>query len=249
MVLPNPFTPRSLIRPSDGRVALCGKLCRSTGSVVSKCQWYFVLAMWLVWGVQVVQVALPVDNSLLMAASQSAPASHSPENVDAGSEEHASSFWSPVARVVNFSILVGVLVYLLRSPVATYLKNRSEEVHERLASVEVMKASAQERLEALDEQMAALPGELEALRTSGAKEIEAQETRIREETKSEHERLLEQTHRELDFQARLAKGELIRHAADLAVEIAEKKIRGEINNSDQQQLMDQYINQVDHRHE
>ena len=249
MVLPNSFTPRSLIRPSDGRVTLCGKLRRSAGSVVYKRQLYFVLAMWLVWGVQVVQVALPVDNSLLMAASQSAPASHSPENVDAGSEEHASSFWSPVARVVNFSILVGVLIYLLRSPVATYLENRREEVHERLASVEVMKVSAKKQLDALDEQLAALPGELEALRASGTKEIEAEETRIREETKSEHERLLEQTRRELDFQSRLAKGDLIRHAADLAVEIAEKKIRVEINDSDQQQLMDQYINQVGHRHE
>lgn len=249
MVLPNPFTPRSLIKPSDGRAALCGKLRRNAGSVTSKCQWYFVLAMWLVWGVQVIQVALPVNNSLLAAVSQSTPVPHPLENVDTGSEEHASSFWSPVARVFNFSILVGVLVYLLRSPVATYLENRSEEVHKRLESVAAMKVSAQKRLDALDEQMAALPDELEALRASGAKEIAAQETRIREETKSECERLLEQTRRALDFQSRLAKGELIRHAADLAVEIAEEKIRGEINDSDQRQLMDQYINQVDHRHE
>src|SRR5688572_30517885 len=47
---------------------------------------------------------------------------HAADETHAAAEEHAGGLMDVVARLVNFSILVGALVYLLRSPFAGYLQ-------------------------------------------------------------------------------------------------------------------------------
>ncbi len=187
----------------------------------------------------------PWHRPALAATQQSAPASTPAGHEDAASEEHGSDIWSSVARLVNFLILVGVLVYLLRSPIATYLEHRGEDVRKGLESAAEMKMAARSQLDELDQRMSALPGELDALRARGAEETAAEEARIRQETETERERLLEQTRRELDLQLRVAKRELVEHAADLAVEVAKEGIRKDINEADQERLMDRYLRQVE----
>ena len=46
---------------------------------------------------------------------------HAADEAHAAGEEHGGGVMDVVARLVNFAILVGTLVYLLRSPFATYL--------------------------------------------------------------------------------------------------------------------------------
>ena len=43
--------------------------------------------------------------------------------------EEAHSEWLPtIAKLVNFAVLAGILVYYLRSPIANYLRTRSETI-------------------------------------------------------------------------------------------------------------------------
>ena len=51
------------------------------------------------------------------------------------------------------------------------------------------------------QKMAALPGELEALRKTGADEVAAEEARIRQAAEAERARLIEQSTREIDCAA------------------------------------------------
>jgi len=41
-------------------------------------------------------------------------------------ESHGGGIVDVIARLVNFGVLAGTLVYLLRSPIATYLASRHE---------------------------------------------------------------------------------------------------------------------------
>ncbi|MFN2428261.1 MAG: hypothetical protein ABR587_17635, partial [Candidatus Binatia bacterium] len=61
---------------------------------------------------------------------------------------------------------------------------------------------------------------------------------------TERERLLEQTRREIDLQLRLAKRELVEHAANLSVQLATERIRNDITPADQDRLVDRYLDQV-----
>lgn len=158
--------------------------------------------------------------------------------------EHGSDVVGMIARFVNFAILAGTLVYLLRSPLAGYLADRSSQIRRDLVNAADMTQAAAAQIEEIDRKMKALPGELEALRKQGAQEILLEESRILAAAAAERDRLLEQARREIDMQVKIAERELVSHAADLAVGVATERIKKNITDNDQKRLVDRYVQQL-----
>ena len=179
-----------------------------------------------------------------VAAGQTQPgASH--EAAGPVEEEHAGrGIVDVIARLVNFALLVGILAYFLRSPFRQYLADRGNQIRSDLVSAAEMKNSAASQIAEIDRRMQALPGELEALRAQGVKDIEAEEARIRAAAAAERDRLLEQARREIDLQVKIAERDLVAHAAELAVNVASDRIRRNITDDDQKRLVDRYVRQL-----
>jgi F-type H+-transporting ATPase subunit b len=146
--------------------------------------------------------------------------------------------------VANFVIFVGILYYYLNQPLKDYLANRSATIRKDLVEAAELKAAATAQLAAIEQKLQALPGELAALRTRGAEEIAAEEKRIAAAAAADRDRLLEQTRREIDLQVRLAKKDILEHAADLSVQLATERIKNETTPADQVRLVDRYLDQV-----
>ena len=146
--------------------------------------------------------------------------------------------------VANFIIFVGVLYYFLNQPFRDYLTNRGAAIRKDLVEAADIKATATAQLASIEQKLQALPGELAKLRTRGAEEIAAEEQRIAAAATAERERLLEQTRREIDLQVRLAKKEILEHAADLSVQLATERLKNEVTPADQDRLVDRYLSQV-----
>jgi F-type H+-transporting ATPase subunit b len=149
-----------------------------------------------------------------------------------------------IARLFNFALLAGTLVYFLRSPIANYLRNRGIGIRSDLVKAADMRTAAAAELAAIDAKMAALPAELDALRKAGADEVAAEEARIREMAGTERTRLLDQARREIDWQLKVAQRDLTARTADLAVAIAEKRVKATITADDQARLVDRYLGQL-----
>lgn len=162
----------------------------------------------------------------------------------AAEAEHGSAIVATIARLFNFAVLAGVLVYFLKSPFASYLVNRGKQIRADLLKATEMRATAAAQMTAIEEKMAALPAELEALRKQGAEEVAAEEARIRQAAEAERARLLEQARREIDAQLKLAERQLVAHTADLAVGIAAKRVKSTITAEDQARLVDQYLGRL-----
>src|SRR5881394_2761605 len=90
-------------------------------------------------------------------AAQPAPGHEPAAAAEQREEAHEDSVANMIARVVNFAILAGVLVYFLRSPFATYLSDRSAQIRADLVNAAEMKQSAAAQLEEIDRRMKALP--------------------------------------------------------------------------------------------
>jgi F-type H+-transporting ATPase subunit b len=161
-----------------------------------------------------------------------------------GGHEAGSPIVGTIARLFNFAILAGTLVYFLRSPIATYLRERGTQIRGDLVKAADMRLSATARLAAIDEKMAALPAELETLRTIGAGELAAEESRMRQAAESERTRLLDQARREIDARVKIARRDLVGHTADLAVGIASARLKATITAADQARLVDRYLGQL-----
>jgi F-type H+-transporting ATPase subunit b len=166
---------------------------------------------------------------------------HAAEGAEA---EHEEGVLPTIARIFNFAILIGTLVYFLRSPLMAYLHERGTGIRADLVNAAEMKKAAASQLEEIDRRMKALPGELEALRAQGAEEIAAEEARIRAAAAAERDRLLEQARRDIDQQVKVAERELVSHAANLAVGVAAERIRKTITDDDQKRLADRYVQRL-----
>jgi F-type H+-transporting ATPase subunit b len=157
---------------------------------------------------------------------------------------HGQTVLQTIAKVANFAILAAVLVYFLKSPIATYLSSRGTQIRQDLVTASDVRAAATARLAEIQRQLQALPAELEALKTQGARDVAAEQTRIAQAAVAERERLIAQTHREIETRLRMARRELSEHAARLAVAIAEERIRRSITPDDQLRLLDRYAAQL-----
>jgi F-type H+-transporting ATPase subunit b len=176
------------------------------------------------------------------AAAQGAPAA---AHEGGGEAAHESAGWLPViAKLVNFAILVGVLVYFLRAPLAGYLNGRIGKVREDLVTAAQTRETAARQLADIDARLAALPAEIAALKQRGAEDLEAERVRIEQDALTERQRVLEHTRREIEMRLRVAKRELLELAANLAVNVASERIRTSITADDQARLVDRYASQL-----
>jgi len=161
-----------------------------------------------------------------------------------GAEAHGSDLVATIARLFNFAILAGTLVYFLKSPLAKHLGDRGTQIRSDLVRAAGMRTSAAAQLAAIEQKMAALPGELEALRRTGAADVAAEEARIRQIAETERARLREQARREIDAQLKLAERQLVARTADLAVAVAAKRVKATITAEDQARLVDRYLGRL-----
>ena len=164
----------------------------------------------------------------------------------AGEGHEAGSIWGFVGKIVNFVLLVGTLVYFLRAPLANYLASRHTQVRADLEAAAAMKRSAEAQIAEMEKKLQALPRELDELKARGQAEIAAEEARIREMAEAERVRLVEQASREIEQQVRVAQRTLVEHAADLAVGVAQTKIKRDITTDDQARLVTSFLDQVKH---
>lgn len=173
------------------------------------------------------------------------PAAHPPaaEGAEAAhGSEHAVR--DLIAKLFNFAILVGALVYFLKEPIAGYLAGRSAQIRQDLVTAAETRKAATAQLEEIHQKLAALPAELAALETRGEEDVRAEKARIAQAAAVERQRLIEQTRREIGMRLRMARRELTEHAAALAVSVAHDRIARTITPEDQLRLVDRYSAQL-----
>lgn len=163
----------------------------------------------------------------------------------AGAGSHEQTMLQTVAKLANFAILAGVLVYFLKGPIVVHLATRASTIRQDLVTASEMRAAATAQLAEIDRRLQTLPAELDALKSQGAQDVVAEQARIAQAAAVERERLIEQTRREIDTRLRIARRELTAHAAQLAVTVAEARIRQSITPEDQLRLVDRYTAQLE----
>ena len=178
--------------------------------------------------------AVPHDAAAHPPAAEHAEAAH-------GSEHPVRDM---IAKLLNFGVLVGALVYFLKGPIAAYLAGRSAQIRQDLVTAAEMRKTATAQLDEIHQKLAALPAELAALKTRGEEDVVAEKVRIAQAAAAERERLIDQTRREIDMRLRMAKRDLTEYAAALAVSVAQDRIARTITPEDQLRLVDRYSSQL-----
>ena len=174
-------------------------------------------------------VALPV---FAQAQKNDAPKAESAEEHEGGME-----LW----KVANFIVLVGILGYLIKKNGAPLLAARSREITEGLAAGEKANAEAKLKSAGVDARLAGLETEIAGLRTQARAEREHETERIQRATQLEITRVRQHAVLEIESASKQARLDVRRHAARLALDLAEKKVRDRMSAGTQAGLVDRFV--------
>ena len=145
----------------------------------------------------------------------------------------------------NFLLLAGILTWVGRKKVGAFFAGRSLEIRKALVEAEEVRADAERRASEVDRRLASLGADIEALRREAAAEQEAEAERVRREMASELAKIQLNTEREIAAAGKQARLELKRYAAELALQLAERKIAARMTPPVQEGLVDSFVRQLD----
>jgi F-type H+-transporting ATPase subunit b len=127
-------------------------------------------------------------------------------------------------RIVNFVILAGLLGWLIRKNAGPFFAARGEAIAKSLAESRRLSAESEARAKAIEERMSRLGQEIEELKAKAKAEMAAEHARLERETAAAVQKVFAFAEQEIAATAKAARAELRAYTAQLAVELAEKKI-------------------------
>lgn len=162
------------------------------------------------------------------------------ESKSAAPEENAGSPHAQLYEIINFAILVGGLVYILRKPGAEFFRSRSSSIQKSLDEGRKALEASQAQLQVVEAKLQGLEAEIAAFKASAAREMEAERQRLLKASAADAEKILETARAQTNVAIRAAKLELKKYAAQKAVTLAEELIRGRLDDSGRERLVTQF---------
>ncbi len=147
-------------------------------------------------------------------------------------------------RVLNFSILVGVMYYITKKPLANFLANRRESIRRTLQELELKKAEAEKKYEEYQGKLAALDEETRKIIEEYILEGEREKQKIIEAAKKQAQYIKEQAQFAIRQEVKLAKADLQQEIAEMTVKTAEEILRKNIKKKDHARLIDEFRKKV-----
>ena len=182
--------------------------------------------------------------TLLLILALPATALTETEHEGAAAGEHHQSFVSMIAPYINFAILVGLLVYLTRKPMAEFLAQKRKAIQKMLKDAEAARDGAVRKMNEMQAKLQGLQGEIDQIKANAEREAHLEKERLIAEAKEEAKRILEATDKEVSNRVKLAVRELRAFAATEAVAQAEEIIKQKLGDENQESLINKYLDNL-----
>ena len=127
--------------------------------------------------------------------------------------------------ILNLLLLFVILWIPLRKRLPTFFQGRTEAIQKRLEESRKTTEEARRRLAEVEERLSRLDAEIAQMRNQADAGVQAEEQRVLAAAEEERRRIVQSAEQEIAMAANAARRELKAFAADLAVDLAEKKIQ------------------------
>lgn len=141
----------------------------------------------------------------------------------------------------NFLVLAGAIVYFIRKNVPALYAARSRSIRKEIIEAEEARKDAETRAAAVDKRLANLEAEISALRSEAHDEARAETERIAQQTAAELAKIQMHAEQEIAAAGKAARMELKRYSTDLAIALAERKIRARMTPATQDALVRGFV--------
>lgn len=162
--------------------------------------------------------------------------------------ESGSEVKGYIWQVLNFAVLVAILVYFARKPLSQYLRARTEGIQKSLEEARVARELAEKALKEVEERLRLKDKEIEDILKSATASGEAERQALLEEARKMGKKISEHASANIDIELKKAKDAIRKEAAELAIEITEKKLRERLSADEQKRLVEESVSKLEARH-
>lgn len=174
--------------------------------------------------------------SFAAAAAQASGGAERPQ-----SEIIRETLW----QAFNLVVIVVLLVYFARKPVSDYFAARRQGIQTQLNQAAELLSQAEHRNSDLQRRLVDLSAELDSIRESSTRRAEEEAMRILAEARASADRIRRDAQAAVDQEVRRAQASLREEAADLALDLAARKLQTGVTDSDRDRLVDEFITRVE----
>jgi len=182
-----------------------------------------------------------IQCSLLFAAAAFASGGGGEEAASAG-----SIIKSYIWQIINFLILVGALAFMMKKmDLKGYFKKRTELIEQSLREAREAKELAQKALAEVEERLKTKDSEVENIIAAARQSGEKEKARLVEEGDKLKARILEQARTNIDYEVKRAKEAIKEEAVEIALELAEKKLKEKLSKDEQLKLLEESLAKIE----
>jgi F-type H+-transporting ATPase subunit b len=163
-----------------------------------------------------------------------------------GHEQDASEIIKElIYQAANLALLLGVLVYFGRQPVKEFFATRREGIQDELKQAAELLEAAEHRNAELQRRLIDLSAEVEGIKDAAGRRAQDEAERILTDARAAADRIRADAKAAINQELRRAQTELREEAADLALELAARKLTDQVSESDRDRLVDEFILRVE----
>jgi F-type H+-transporting ATPase subunit b len=136
-----------------------------------------------------------------------------------------ATYW--LCFFVNFAIIFFFVVKLMRKSLPGFFRSRTAAIQKGIEEARKMSEEARQRLSEVEGRLSRLDADITAMRNEADQNAKAEEQRILAASEEERKRIVNSAEQEISMAASAARRDLKSYAAELAIDLAQKKIRVE----------------------
>jgi F-type H+-transporting ATPase subunit b len=126
---------------------------------------------------------------------------------------------------LNFAVIFFAIAGLMRKMLPGYFRGRTSTIQKGIEEARKMSEDARRRLAEVEGRLSRLDADIAAMQREADENAKAEEQRLLAAGEEERKRIVSSAEQEIEMAANTARRELKAYVAELAVQLAEKKIR------------------------
>ncbi|MDQ7786460.1 MAG: F0F1 ATP synthase subunit B [Thermodesulfovibrionales bacterium] len=155
-----------------------------------------------------------------------------------GEEAHTPLWKDYMWKIINFGVLIIILWKFGKTPVQNALRQRTELIEKTLKEAKEAKEAALKAMQEVEQKLKTKDEEIKAIVAAAQKSGELERTRIIEESARLQAKIIEQAKTNIEFELKHAKEVIKAEAVELAMELAEKKLKEKMTKEEQEKLLE-----------
>lgn len=189
-------------------------------------------------------VETPTSIAAFLAPLQEESSQEATATEHAESEAAEHSVLDEIFHWANFLILLGGVWFLIRKFLVPFLEERGRMIRENMDRSAKALAEADQRMTAVEAKLRSLGSEMAALRQAALQESAAEQARIEAMAQADSDKILSTAEQEIEAAVKAARQELKAYTAELALGVAEKKIRDSLTPQAEERILRSFFQEL-----